>query len=177
MSQMSDAVQTDPLWSHLNTQPEFEVQRAALSELRERYLPFADSNFDTELRLQVGSRFWEMYLGCAMLDRGLALVPRSQRASVGPDLCIRAGSQRIWVEAIAPRTGTGTDAVRGLFAGSGWVPEAQIVLRYRSAIEEKHKKWRKYVSSGVISEDEPFLVGVNGFQIPHGHNDFPDEIP
>ena len=174
---MTNLGQIDPLWSRINTVPELKVQRAALLELQRRYLPFADDNFDTELQLNFGSCFWEMYLACALLDREMPLVPRSQRNSAGPDLCISAGGKKIWVEATAPRAGTGPDAVPGVFEGNGYVPESQIVLRYRSAVEEKHKKWLKYVTSRIVSADEPFLVAVNGFQIPDGNNAFPDEVP
>jgi len=174
---MTNLGQGDPLWSRINTLPDYEVQRTNLLVLRERYLPFADANFDTELYLNFGSCFWEMYLACALLDRGLPLLPRSQRDTAGPDLCIQGDGNRIWIEATAPRAGKGTDAVPGIFEGNGWIPESQIVLRYRSAVEEKHKRWLKYVDSGIVSVDEPFLVAVNGFQIPDGNNAFPDEVP
>ncbi len=175
-SGMTNPNQIDPLWSRIETGSDYEIQRVALAELRRRYLPYADANFDRELQLSFGSCFWEMYLACALLDRGFPLVPKSKRNSAGPDLCIGVDGNRIWVEAIAPRAGEGPDAVPALSKG-GWIPEPQIVLRYRAAVEEKHGKWLKYVRSRIVSADEPYLVALNGFQIPHGNNAFPDEVP
>lgn len=58
----------------------------------------------------------------------------------------------------------------------GWAPEQEIVLRYCSAVEVKHRKWLGYVASGIVDPNEPFIIAVNGFQIPH-QSAFRDEIP
>jgi hypothetical protein len=166
----------DPLWMRLDSDDELSSRRDSLLRMRDRYLPYADDNFGSELTIQFGSCFWEMYVGCAMLSRGFDLLRRSERPAGGPDLCILDAGRQVWVEAVAPRPGTGADAVPAM-RKSGWVPEDQIVLRYRSAVEDKYRKRSKYVETGMISADDPFLVAVNGFQISHGTNAFPDEIP
>lgn len=167
----------DQLWELLHSRPELEAQRRLLVELSHRYRPFADRNFETELRYDFGARFWEMFLGIALLEGGFPVVPQADRDPAGPDICFLLQGRRVWVEAIAPKAGQGPDAVPGLQPGGGWIPESQIVLRYRAAVEEKHRKRQGYLSNGVVQADEAYIVALNGFQIPSGHNAFPDEVP
>jgi hypothetical protein len=171
---MSDTV--DPYWNYIKTNPDRGIQRVAIERMRERYLPYCDANFDTELNTHFGSCFWEMYLASCLLDRGMQLIPRSERQAAGPDFCIRDGVRRIWIEAVAPGPGNGADMVPSPRIGTAsMIPVEEIVLRYRNAVGEKDKKWTKYTEEGIVGTDEPYVVALNGFQIPW--NDIYSEIP
>jgi hypothetical protein len=71
------------------------------------YEPYADPDFPQGFARDVDGRFWEMYLGCTLLEAGRALLPvvERQRAGGQPDLCVMEDERRIWIEAIAPDEG------------------------------------------------------------------------
>lgn len=173
---MPTRMQEDAMWKDLQKEPGLKSRRERIEALQTRFLPYADANFISEIRLEFASRFWEMYLGCALLDHGHCLVPRQKRRAAGPDLCINDGGRQIWVEAVAPQRGDGPDSVPEE-GEAGWVPESQIVLRYRAAVEEKCHQRRRHVRAGLIGAEDPFVIAVNGSRVPHGNNRWADEIP
>jgi hypothetical protein len=118
-----------------------------------------------------------MFLGCSLLDIGFNLVRRSAQKSAGPDICIAEPGRHVWIEAVAPTPGAGPDAVPPLDADGGWISEEHIVLRIRSAIEDKHRLYEKYLDARIIDEVDAFLIAVNGGRIPHADVAFPDEVP
>src|SRR5712691_1541769 len=92
--------------------------------LWERYAPYADPHFLTEIRIQFDQRFWEMYLGVTFLERGYPL--HKPRAG-GPEFGIDIDGVRYWLDAIAPNAGSGADAVPPLEPGKlSAVPQKQI---------------------------------------------------
>ena len=115
--------------------------RAFAESLWDRFRRLADPHFLTEIRRNFHSRFWEMYLTCALQDfasqQGLVLsCPKP-----GPDILLERDGRRLWVEAVAA-----TDGIPGRLDsvvepnpdGSGRIPEEKIVLRYANAISEKY---------------------------------------
>lgn len=81
-----------------------EQLHAMLQEMWARYEPYADPDFQQGFARDVDGRFWEMYLGCTLLEAGrtLLLVDR-QREGGQPDLCVFEDGRRIWIEVITPR--------------------------------------------------------------------------
>jgi len=55
------------------------------------------------------------------------------------------------------------------------VPEEQIILRFTNSIYKKCQRYDEYVSSGLISKDDAFVIAINGFDVPHILDE--DEIP
>ncbi|MCX6069419.1 MAG: hypothetical protein NTU91_00965 [Chloroflexi bacterium] len=113
------------------------------------------------------STFWELYLAYTLDIHGVGLVPRAQRqpAGHGPDLLAR--QPRVWIEAVAPGPGEGLDAVREPPNGVAFsVPDDQIILRLRSAIEEKRRRALAYRERGWIAHTDPFVVALNAARIP-----------
>lgn len=125
---------------------------------------FLDSDLPEKARSNFSGAFWELYLAFALYANGVHLVPRSQRspARSGPDLLIR--EPRIWIEAVAPGPGRGADRVPHLVDKPGVhaVPDEQVLLRFRSAIEEKHERLVAYEKRGWVRPDEPAIVAVGG---------------
>jgi type I restriction enzyme S subunit len=133
---------------------------------RGRYQPFADPGFQQKIALKFHDHFWEMYLACALMDHGYQLAPKGSEA--GPDMCILHSGQRIWVEAVAPSPGKGADAVPLPQLGRAeYVPEGKIILRLRSAIEQKWQQYLSHVANGHISSADPYIIAINGGYIPH----------
>jgi hypothetical protein len=90
------------------------------------YEPYADPDFPQGFARDVDGRFWEMYLGCTLLEAGRTLLPVVERQRQGgqPDLCVLEEGRRIWIEAIAPDEGApGPDQiVRPVPINEGWRP-------------------------------------------------------
>jgi type I restriction enzyme S subunit len=161
---------TDKCYLLIRDHPDCRKQRQFLVDLWQKYEPLADSHFRSQLACDFHARFWEMYLACALLEQGLTLARKNR--SGGPDICIESSDGRIWIEATAPGPGTGPDALHELEIPAGGlkkafgIPDREIILRYRSAIQDKHKQYLKYRELGLVSDTEPFVVGVYGGRVP-----------
>jgi hypothetical protein len=146
-------------------------QRAHIQEAR-RFIEhmwslcgdFLDSDLRDRATRNFSGAFWELYLAFALYANGVHLVPRSQRhpAKSGPDLLIR--EPRIWIEAVAPGPGQGADRVPDLMDKPGVhaVPDEQLQLRLRSAIEEKHERLLAYEKKKWVRPDDAAIVAVGG---------------
>ena len=147
--------------------PEREI-REKLEAMWGIYEPYADADYRAGFARDPDGRFWEMYLGCALLQAGKTLLSRSDRQSAGgqPDICVLDPDRRIWIEAIAPERGAeGPDQVRGpqpINEGGGFepVPERQAQLRATSALLTKSRIIKGYLQSGVIRPDDVRLVAI-----------------
>src|ERR1700692_2424027 len=110
--------------------------RALCERLWSEFEPHADNHFLVEIRRDFHARFWEMYFTVTLLRLGYEIsCPKP-----GPDVGILFEGQRIWFEAVAPKSGadTSADRVPDMVMGTmNWVPNEQIVLRYLSVIREK----------------------------------------
>lgn len=138
--------------------------RELLNSLWSKFFPLADSNFVDEISNDFHPRFWEMYLANVLLNNGMKLSSKD----FGPDICVDSGDKSVWVEAIAPTKGNGADAVpvQEKNGQASNVPEDKIILRLRSAIEEKHRKYLKYISNNTMSKSDPYVIAINGYQLP-----------
>ncbi len=137
---------------------------------------FLDADIREAAQNDLIGRYWEMYLAAAILDAGLPLVPNKKRnlAKGGPDFVVAPPS--IYVEAIAARPGAGPDRVTEAELGVvRSVPKAEITLRLRAAIAEKHMKYQGYRKNGVLSSSDPYVVAINGARLPssRGEPDVP----
>jgi hypothetical protein len=134
---------------------------------------FLDSDLCEKARSDFSGAFWELYLAFALYANGVHLVPRSERspARSGPDLLIR--EPRIWIEAVAPGPGEAADRVPDFtdIPGTHTVPDEQLKLRLRSAIEEKHGRLLAYEKRGWVCSDEPTIVAVGGVALGRAHGD------
>lgn len=162
---------SDKMYKMLRDDPDLIDLRRRVEDLWPQFEPYADPDFIIQLAEQFHPRFWEMYLLNTLIELGHKPTPTGQE---GPDLKIETESRPTWIEAKAPGPGQGPDAVPQP-QGSGYVNEDKIVLRFQSAIKDKHAKACEYRQKGLISANDPFIVAVNGFQIPYAIAD--DEIP
>lgn len=140
-----------------------EELRLHCEELWHRFYPFADRNFVEMFAVDIDERYWEMYLGCTLLELGLDL--QKKRSIAGPDLFVIHNGQKIWIEATAPSQGQDNhaDRVPDITAGVVQdVPRDKLLLRLTHALWEKKQKFDKYVTDGLIDEQDIQVIAVSG---------------
>ncbi|MDD5435321.1 MAG: hypothetical protein PH343_07830 [Nitrospira sp.] len=89
-------------------------------------------------------------------------------STTGPEFYIMNVGKKIWWEAIAPGSGDGADAVPELVYGASVtteVPAEQIILRLRHAIEEKYRKYQRYLEQDVLSGNDAYVIAINSKRI------------
>ncbi|MGU3541020.1 hypothetical protein [Methylobacterium sp. A54F] len=154
--------------------PEEQDMRLHLDHLWEMYAPYADTTFRQGFARDPNARFWEMYLGCCLLDAGKRLMLAAERPSRGgqPDICVLEDGRRIWIEAIAPEPGEGEDGVCGptpINRGGrvGRMPTRQAQLRTTGALLKKTQVFERYLRQGVVAPEDVRIVaiGAGGFGI------------
>lgn len=158
--------------------PRWDADRKFIEELWQKYEPYADSNFQTEITISFHNRFWEMYLACSLIDQGIELLPRNKRK--GPDICMKIQERIAWIEAVAPKGGAGPDALQKPILEVGKVhfssvPEEKIILRYQSSILEKFNKYQGYIEDETVKRNDAYVIAVNGKRIPYSNLE--DDIP
>lgn len=146
-----------------------KAARELVESLWQRYASYADSNFRTEIKNAFNERFWEMYLTCSLLDLNL---PVSYPKPAGPDVCLSLEKGSVWIEAICPRQGSkeNPDRVPDYNFGASVatrVPDDEVILRLRQAIETKFRVFDRYAEKGIVSQDAARVIAINGCQIPH----------
>ncbi len=150
--------------------------RRRCEEMWRTFEPLADPNFRELLPFKFHQRWFEMYLGASLVSAGIDV----RAPKPGPDFEIRAGSQRIFIEAVAPTPGNPehADAVpepvysdaegRAIAVG---VPHDRITLRIASAVRAKLDVFDRYRSRGLVSADDACIVAVNLRDIPQAWAD------
>lgn len=134
--------------------------------------PYLDRDFRAQAADRFETRFWEMYLAWSLLKNGVALHRRESRpAAAGPDL--RTVPLGTWIEAVLATRGEGENAVPDLSEAFGRMPEEEMILRLRSALESKARKYADYRESGQVGDAEPYVVAVGVRRIPLGQLDAP----
>lgn len=153
--------------------------KAFLEDLWTQYARYADRHFLTEIRQknQFYQRLWELHLGCMLLHQEYQ---PEKVGDQGPDFLLRFEHKNVWIEAITPGAGTGNDAVAPLQRNSGEcqkVPQEQILLRFTQAIDDKWKKYKKYLRKSIIKPDDCYIIAISGRGLgrrtPMGGNDIP----
>jgi len=147
------------MWKRL-----FEVDGASerVEAMWLRFQPHADPDFITQFVMHPKERFWEMLL-TTVLDDCFELIP----TKAGPDVCIASSPRPIWVEAVTPSVGSGDDEVPRLPDEGGLItyPEAQIILRLRSALQAKLEAYNRYLESGIVDPADPYVVAISAGRV------------
>jgi type I restriction enzyme S subunit len=152
--------------------PHLADVKAFLEDLWARFSPYTNKkHFLSEIRKEDSfyQRLWELHLGCILLNQGYQLTTVGNK---GPDFLITVDDKKIWIEATVPMAGKKDDAVPPLQWNSfvaQEVPEEKIILRFTSAIDEKWKKYKKYLEDGIIKHDDVYVIAV-------GWNSLPDTL-
>lgn len=138
------------------------------------YHPFADSNFEKEVKTQFAQRTWELHLAAVIRERGLTL---AKTYGTGPDLDVReskSGTRLTWIEAIAVEKGNGADRVPDMVLNNvGRYPERQMLLRLTSALREKQVKCEKYFKKSIVDQSDRYVIAVNSAKLEHPDPEMP----
>ncbi|MCZ6802597.1 MAG: hypothetical protein O7D86_01315 [Proteobacteria bacterium] len=154
-----------------NDPPEDIRAKEFCIELWERFESYADSHFLEQFKIDFDARFWEMYLICTLLERGFPV----ECPKPGPDILLPNDDSKIWIEAIAPNSGSdeSPDSVPEHRIGIAQsVPNDQVILRYRSAIAEKCGKYQNYLDKGILESHDAFIIAINGCNVRSSRTDF-----
>lgn len=142
-----------------------EKIRTHIAKLWAQFKPYADPHFIQEFRRNPDQRYWEMYLGCCLLNKGVRLIATN---GIGPDFCINTGKNKIWIEAITPTAGSDDNPDRvpemiTLSEGGGAqeVPRDKIILRFRSALAEKENKFRSYMTNQIVQTGDIKIIALS----------------
>jgi hypothetical protein len=121
------------------------------------YKPYADIHFKSDAKLHFRERFWEMYLGVTLIERGYSLCNPSPN---GPEFFINLGSRKVWFEAVTPGRGERNDSVPMSQPGEVTaVPQREILLRLTQAVSAKNKR------SDIIEDNDLYIVSINGSNV------------
>jgi len=143
--------------------------RAFNENLWARYQPSGDGDdhFLKDGKIHFHQRFWEMYLFCALEDRGTSVQKTMGGQNGGPDFSLKIGATKYWIEATAPKAGNKDDRVPFPVKGAAnYVPRELILLRYTNALDTKFGKWFEWIEKKVVSSDDGYIIAINGLGIP-----------
>ena len=156
---------SDPGYRNVRDLPHWREAKEFTESLWPAYRHMADPHFQTDARNHFLQRFWEMYLACTFMERGIEL---HRVGNEGPEFFFCTESRRIWVEAVAPGPGTGPDQVPETEYGKAYtVPTEKILLRFTSVLRDKLLKRHSAVAKGILLPDEQVLLAINSRGIPH----------
>jgi hypothetical protein len=134
-----------------------QERKEKFDRLYQKYHSYADRHFLTEVKKKFHQRTWEMYLGCALLHKGITFTSKDQ----GPDFLIEHDGKKIWIECIACEKGDGVDRVPDLRYGVVQsVPSNEMLIRIASALKAKHEKYKKYLEDGTVEATDQFVIAV-----------------
>src|SRR5262245_28428217 len=126
----------DPGYESTRDHPQGVSYKHFIEELWIRFRPLADRHFREDARDHFLQRFWEMYLGVTLLDRGFDL---QRHGDEGPEFYAVVAGRRMWFEAMAPGPGEGPDRVQEWAPATSpseirarYVPTEKIILRFTS---------------------------------------------
>ena len=142
----------------------FAGAREHCEDMWSEFCELSDPNFKREFTLRTHERWFEMYLTVSLARAGYDVTC----SNPGPDILLRLGEQRIWIEAVCASSGERgrPDSIPVRVPGRVRPePTEQYVLRVRNSLEEKQKKYRKYLENGTVSPDDVTVVAVNVNQI------------
>lgn len=138
----------------------------------------ADSKYEVELKSGLDGKFWSCLSEALVYQRIKHLdLPARSKLGEGPDFLVQCGSKRVWIEVVCPEpVGVPSDWLNIQFDQAGSVPHAAILLRWTSAIKDKTDRLmgsidgrvKGYLSTGLVSEGDVYVIAVNGCQMRHG---------
>ena len=172
----------DPIYKNLrDLKNEWsEPAREFAESLWRHFRRFADPHFLVEVRRDFHSRFWEMYLTCALEEFANQKGSTLSCPKPGPDILLERDGRRIWVEAVVATNGASgrqDSVVEPNPDEPGKIPEEKLVLRYANAIAEKYQKYLRYLRAGVIHKDDAFVIAVNGAALSYKWTQLENDVP
>ena len=174
-------------YSHNAPSPEYQAVLNATNERNQKvkahcedlwhdFSDHADENFLKEFPVNFHQRWFEMYLTVSLIRKGLTV----KCPKPGPDVLLTVDGRRIWIEAVCATEGQAgkPDSVPRREKGKAQnVPTSrQHVARIRNSLDEKEKKFRKYIRDKIVCRNDLTVIAVNCGEIPFLWADFDDRM-
>ncbi|QFU21286.1 hypothetical protein FM038_003405 [Shewanella eurypsychrophilus] len=150
----------------LNTQP-YPMAREKCLRLWEKFKPYADSKFLSQLQKHFGGGCWEMLLTKKILEQGLTISSKDD----GPDICTTIQNKNVFIEAICTKRGEQHNQVNALPPSDKLqsLKEDPISLRLTSAFRTKNDAFKKYLNEGIVTLNDILIIAINAGDVPDGH--------
>jgi len=163
---------TDDAYNNIRDKEHLRVGKDFVEQLWKTYKHYAEPKFLKGIQEDFHARFWELYLACTLIENCFIL---RVNKGIGPDILIEDGSQKVWIEAIAPTCGDSEeDKVPEVKYNEVFdFPEEKIILRYTNAISTKCNDFKKNFEKGIVKEEDAYIIAVNGSKILYPENDPP----
>lgn len=156
------------------------VYRKALAQVVREFVEsgMADPKYLIEITSRSDGKFWSCLSEAFVYQRIKHLdLPRRKNLGEGPDFLVRRGDKKVWIEVVCPEpSGIPADWIDTKFEHAGSVPNEAILLRWTAAIKDKTEKLvgradakiKGYLRTGVVSEEDIYVIAVNGCRMRHG---------
>ena len=145
-------------------------RKELVENMYSKFSPHADRNFLNEIKTNFNSRSWEIYIGY-VLSKNTNLLKSPTK---GPDFLLEKDGKKIWIEAVAPQRGEVNPTeekpvlVPGqIYSRSGNIQELMRpkVVRTRGVFEEKYKKFKTYIKSKIVNEEDINIIAINTYDL------------
>lgn len=130
----------------------------------EKFHPYADTKFLSQIQKHFGGGYWEMLLVNKMLKQGFLLTSEDS----GPDICTYIDNYKVFIEAVCPNKGNGDNEVTPVAANDlvQQLKEDPINLRLTAAFSQKNRAFKNYLSEGIVANSDALIVAISGEDIP-----------
>jgi hypothetical protein len=164
----------NPVYEEIRQAPEHRRTRRLIETWWASCWEYLDNNFLTGCRnSDFIACFWEMHLAATLVGHGWPLAKRRERSRSiktqdrGPDFKLLTEAP-VWIEAVTPGPGQGSDAVPPLSPGCiREVLDDEVKLRLLQAIRDKAKDRRRFIETGIVGARDPYLIAINTSKIPN----------
>lgn len=139
------------------------------------YQKYADKHFSKEFPKNTNQRLWEMFLTIALSRKND--ISRTLIGN-GPDISI-SKSKTYYIEAVCPKRGNNQENSPKFCIGVfEEVKQDRLELRIQNAISEKMEKYDEYITKGIISRSDPYIIAISLAEFPESDIfSQPDSIP
>ena len=142
------------------TRPDQRTARKNCEDLWRTYAPYADEHFLSEFPLRFHQRWFEMWLTVFLLRTG----HKVECPKPGPDIRIESDGQVVWIEAVcatAGQEGKRDSVPRPVHGQASDTPMNAYALRTTNALTEKAKAFERYITEGIVREDDLAVIAIN----------------
>lgn len=163
---------TDPTYIRVSESEDLSDVRKHMRDLWKEYAPKAEPQFLKKLGSEFHQRYWEMRLGCILVDNGYKLPAGT---ADGPDFTVTlANGEVVYVEATTVTGGQTDDAVPKIdfdAVEAEIPPTKRIVLRVQNSISEKRKQYDQFICDQKVECEAPYVIAISLAPIPRARVD------
>lgn len=139
-------------------------RKEKFDKLWQKFQPYADTHFLSQVKINFHQRTWEMYVGNVLLEKNLSIASNNE----GPDFVV---NDNIYVECIASTKGEAgkPDSVPPMYVAKNPaetivqdVPVDKMILRITQALKDKAiDQYENWKSKQWFDAQKSFIVAIN----------------